>query len=149
MNTEQTKARRGCPVNDGRRGAYAGWALTHHPNASRLSLRNFAGYAAGDAAHSFVFILQAMFLLIYYTDVLGLEPGPVAAIIFGVRLWSSASDLIARRLVDLTRTRCGRFHPWLVGASVPMLLTGVALVFLRYPLNETQHLAIVKDLGRV
>ena len=101
--------------------------MTDHPDASRLSLRNYAGYAAGDAAHSFVFILQAMFLLIFYTDVLGLEPGPVAAIIFGVRLWSAVSDLIAGRLVDLTRTRWGRFHPWLVGASVPMLLTGVAL----------------------
>ena len=93
----------------------------------RLTLRNYAGYAAGDMANSFVFALQAMFLLIFYTDVLGLEPGPVAAIVFGVRLFSSLSDLIAGRLVDLTRTRWGRFHPWLLGATPPMLLTGVAL----------------------
>lgn len=92
-----------------------------------LTLRNYAGYAAGDMANSFMFALQAMFLLIFYTDALSLEPAPVAAIIFGVRLWSSVSDLIAGRLVDLTRTRWGRFHPWLVVASIPMLLTGVAL----------------------
>lgn len=101
--------------------------MTNSPPAPRLALRNYAGYAAGDMAHSFVFALQAMFLLIFYTDALGLEPGPVAAIVFGVRLWSSVSDLVAGRLVDLTRTRWGRFHPWLVGASLPMLLTGVAL----------------------
>lgn len=92
-----------------------------------LTLRNYAGYAAGDAANSFMFMLQAMFLMIFYTDVHGLEPAPVAALVLGVRLWSAVTDLVAGRLVDLTRTRWGRFHPWLVGASAPMLLTGVAL----------------------
>ena len=92
-----------------------------------LTLRNYAGYAAGDAANSFMFILQTMFLLIFYTDVLGLDPAPVAALVFAVRLWTAGTDLVAGRLVDLTRTRWGRFHPWLVGASAPMLLTGVAL----------------------
>lgn len=92
-----------------------------------MTLRNYLGYAAGDAANSFMFILQTMFLLIFYTDVLGLEPAPIAALVFGVRLWSAATDLVAGRLVDMTRTRWGRFHPWLLGASLPMLLTGVAL----------------------
>ena len=92
-----------------------------------LTLRNYLGYAGGDAAGSFMFILQAMFLLIFYTDVVGLDPAPVAAILFGVRLWTAVTDLVAGRLVDLTRTRWGRFHPWLVGASIPMLASGVAL----------------------
>ena len=94
---------------------------------TRLTARNYAGYAVGDAANSFMFILQMMFLLIFYTDVLGLDPAPVAALIFAVRLWTAVTDLVAGRLVDLTRTRWGRFHPWLLGASAPMLLTGVAL----------------------
>lgn len=92
-----------------------------------LTLRNYIGYASGDAAGSFMFMLQAMFLLIFYTDVIGLDPAPVAAVLFGVRLWTAVTDLVAGRLVDLTRTRWGRFHPWLVVASIPMLASGVAL----------------------
>lgn len=92
-----------------------------------LTLRNYLGYACGDAAGSFTFILQVMFLLIFYTDVVGLDPAPVAGVLFGVRLWTAVTDLVAGRLVDLTRTRWGRFHPWLVVASIPMLASGVAL----------------------
>ena len=101
--------------------------MTNATDRPRLGLRNYAGYAAGDMVNSFAFALQAMFLLIYYTDAVGLAPVPVAGIIFGVRLWSAVSDLIAGRLIDVTRSRWGRFHPWLVGGSLPMLLTGVAL----------------------
>ena len=101
--------------------------MTNATDRPRLGLRNYAGYAAGDMVNSFAFALQAMFLLIYYTDAVGLAPVPVAGIIFGVRLWSAVSDLIAGRLIDVTRSRWGRFHPWLVGGSIPMLLTGVAL----------------------
>lgn len=105
----------------------AGQEVTQGVRAAPLRLRNYAGYAAGDAANSFMFILQTMFLLIFYTDVLGLPPAPIAALVFSVRLWTAVTDLVAGRLVDLTRTRWGRFHPWLVGASTPMLLSGVAL----------------------
>jgi glucuronide carrier protein len=39
----------------------------------KLTLRNYLGYAAGDLANNLAFSLQALFLLIYYTNVVGLE----------------------------------------------------------------------------
>ena len=39
----------------------------------KLTLRNYFGYAAGDLANNLAFSLQALFLLIYYTNVVGLE----------------------------------------------------------------------------
>ena len=42
----------------------------------KLNMRNYLGYAAGDLANNLAFSLQALFLLIYYTNVVGLNPGP-------------------------------------------------------------------------
>ena len=37
----------------------------------KLTLRNYIGYASGDLANNLAFSLQALFLLIYYTTVVG------------------------------------------------------------------------------
>ena len=42
----------------------------------KLTLRNYVGYTAGDMANNLAFALQGMFLLIYYTNVVGLNPAP-------------------------------------------------------------------------
>jgi glucuronide carrier protein len=44
-----------------------------------------------------------------------------------VRAWDAFADLADGRLVDLTRTRWGKFRPYLLFASLPLLLSSVAL----------------------
>lgn len=93
----------------------------------RLTVRNYLGYAAGDLANNLAFSLQALFLLIYYTNVVGLHPAPIATMFLVVRAWDAFADLSAGRLVDLTRSRWGKFRPYLLFASLPLLLSSVAL----------------------
>ena len=77
-------------------------------------------------ANNLAFSMLGMFLLIYYTNVVGLDPAGVAVVLLGVRILGAFSDLVAGRLVDLTNTRWGRFRPYLVFASPPLLLMSVA-----------------------
>ena len=77
-------------------------------------------------ANNLAFSMQGMFLLIYFTNVVGLDPAGVAVVLLGVRILGAFSDLVAGRLVDLTNTRWGRFRPYLVFASPPLLLMSVA-----------------------
>ena len=93
----------------------------------KLTLRNYVGYTAGDMANNLAFALQSMFLLIYYTNVVGLDPAPIATMFLVVRVWDAFADLVAGRLVDLTRSRWGKFRPYLLFASLPLLLSSVAL----------------------
>ena len=93
----------------------------------KLTLRNYLGYAAGDLANNLAFSLQALFLLIYYTNVVGLNPAPIATMFLVVRVWDAFADLAAGRLVDITRSRWGKFRPYLLFASLPLLLSSVAL----------------------
>jgi glucuronide carrier protein len=93
----------------------------------KLTLRNYLGYAAGDLANNLAFSLQALFLLIYYTNVVGLNPAPIATMFLVVRAWDAFADLAAGRLVDITNSRWGKFRPYLLFASLPLLLSSVAL----------------------
>jgi len=77
-------------------------------------------------ANNLAFSMQGMFLLIYYTNVVGLDPAGVGVVLLLVRILGAFTDLIAGRMVDLTDTRWGRFRPYLVFASPPLLLMSVA-----------------------
>ena len=93
----------------------------------KLTVRNYFGYAAGDLANNLAFSLQALFLLIYYTNVVGLNPAAIATMFLVVRAWDAFADLAAGRLVDITRSRWGKFRPYLLFASLPLLLSSIAL----------------------
>lgn len=91
----------------------------------KLTLRNYIGYAAGDAANNLSFSMVTTFLTLYYTDVLGAEAAAIATLIFVVRFWDALADLFAGQLVDRTQTRWGKFRPYFLFGSVPLLLSSV------------------------
>jgi glucuronide carrier protein len=87
----------------------------------------YLGYAAGDAANNLTFSMVSAFLLIYYTDVAGISAATAGTLFLVVRIWGGVTDLIAGRRVDETSTRWGKFRPYLLFGSVPLLLLLVAL----------------------
>jgi glucuronide carrier protein len=91
-----------------------------------LRLRNYIGYASGDAANNLAFSMSSMFLLIYYTDVVGISAGAVGTLFLVVRFWDAFADVFAGRLVDKTSTRWGKFRPFILFGSLPLLLLSVA-----------------------
>jgi Na+/melibiose symporter-like transporter len=85
----------------------------------KLSFFEKAAYSGGDAAANFVFMTMILFQLNFYTDVFGLSAGAAAAILLGPRLWDAFFDPIMGILADRTRTRWGRFRPWVLWTSIP------------------------------
>jgi glucuronide carrier protein len=92
-----------------------------------VRLPQFLGYATGDAANNLAFSMSSMFLLIYYTDVVGLEAAAVGTLFLIVRFWDAVADIFAGRVVDRTQTRWGKFRPFLLFGSLPLLLLSVAV----------------------
>jgi glucuronide carrier protein len=80
------------------------------------------GYSAGDAANNLAFSITSFFLLVYYTDVAGLSAAAVGTMFLVVRLWDAFADVFAGRVVDRTQTRWGKFRPFLLFGSLPLLL---------------------------
>jgi glucuronide carrier protein len=92
-----------------------------------LRLPQYLGYGAGDAANNLTFSMSSMFLLLYYTDVVGIAATTVGTLFLVVRVFDGFADLFAGRVVDHTNTRWGRFRPYLIVAAIPLLLLNVAV----------------------
>jgi glucuronide carrier protein len=93
----------------------------------RLRARQYLGYAGGDAANNLTFSMASAFLLIYYTDVAGIGAGAAGTLFLLVRILGGFTDLFAGRAVDRTSTRWGKFRPYLLFGSLPLLALFVAL----------------------
>ena len=93
----------------------------------RLGMLQYLGYGVGDAANNLTFAMISSFLLIYYTDVAFIPAAVVGTLFLVVRIWGGFTDLFAGRKVDQTETRWGRFRPYLLFGSVPLLVLLVAV----------------------
>ena len=101
-------------------------AVPARPATTKLGLAQYAGYASGDAANNLAFSMTSLFLLLYYTDVVGISAAAVGTMFLVVRFWDAFADLFAGRLVDRAQTRWGKFRPFILFGSVPLLLLSVA-----------------------
>jgi glycoside/pentoside/hexuronide:cation symporter, GPH family len=88
-------------------------------DAQRLSIREKIGYSLGDAAANLVFMTMILFQQNFYTDVMGLAAGTAAIIILSARLWDAFFDPVMGVIADRTRSRWGRFRPWILFTALP------------------------------
>ncbi len=88
-------------------------------NSQKLSVVEKAGYSCADAAANFVFMTMILFQLNFYTDTFGLSASAAAAILLWPRLWDALFDPIMGVLADRTKSRWGRFRPWILWTAIP------------------------------
>ena len=94
----------------------------------KLGLRQYSGYAAGDAANNLAFSMAGSFLLLYYTNVVGLEAAPLGTMFLLIRFWDALADLGVGRAVDGKQPgRLGKFRPFILYFSLPLLLSSMAI----------------------
>ena len=75
-------------------------ATAQTPTATRarpLSLVQYLGYASGDAGNNLAFSMTSLFLLLYYTDVVGIAATTVGTLFLVVRVFDGFADLFAGR----------------------------------------------------
>ena len=94
------------------------------PARDGLSLREYVGYALGDTASNLFFQTFNIFITYYYVDVWGILPGAIATMMFCVRLWDAVNDPLMGLIADRTRTRWGKFRPYLLWMAVPYGICG-------------------------
>ncbi len=85
----------------------------------KLSFFEKVGYSGGDAAANFVFMTMILFQTNFYTDVFGLSAGAAAAILLWPKLWDACFDPLMGVLADRTKTRWGKFRPWVIWTALP------------------------------
>lgn len=101
-------------------------SFTVEAGTTRLRLPHYLGYASGDAANNLAFSMTSLFLLVYYTDVVGLSAAAAGTLFLLIRIWDAFADVFAGRVVDATMTRWGKFRPFFLFGAVPLMLLSVA-----------------------
>lgn len=96
--------------------------------SQQLPWRTIIGYSLGDVANNIAFAMGALFLLSYYTDVAGVGAAAAGTMLLVVRVFDAFADIAAGRVVDSVNTRWGKFRPFLLFATPPLMLFSV-LVF--------------------
>jgi GPH family glycoside/pentoside/hexuronide:cation symporter len=101
----------------------------------RLPFFEKAGYALGDTASNFFWKTFEGFLLLFYTDVFGISAAQAGTMFLVTRLWDAVNDPLMGILADRTKTRWGRFRPYLLWLALPVAAGGV-LCFTTPDLSE-------------
>ena len=93
--------------------------------STRLPWREKLGYGIGDFGFNLYWANISAFLLIFYTDVVGLAAGAVGTMLLATKLLDAVTDPLMGAMADRTRTRWGRFRPYLLYGAVPLAFAGV------------------------
>lgn len=99
---------------------------------AQLSTPQRLGYGIGDFGFNLFFTTASLYLLFYYTDVLGLAPDTAGWVFAVALIWDALFDPVMGYVANRTRTRWGRYRPYLLFGGLP-LAASWALLFL--PVN--------------
>ena len=83
------------------------------------------GFGAGDFAQNLVYPAAAMYLLFFYTDVLGIAPSAAAAIFLVAQIVDFVWNPFAGAFIDSRSPRLGKYRTWLLAAGLPLAALAV------------------------
>lgn len=92
-------------------------------DSCKVSVREKIAYAMGDASANIAWRGVAAFLFIVYTDVFGLDPAAVGTLMLVARLGDGISDVAMGVVADRTKTRWGKYRPWMLWSALPLGVT--------------------------
>ena len=93
----------------------------------KLTLKTRIGYGIGDIAICLYWSGMGLYLLYFYTDVVGISPS-LAGLIYGIgMLWDAVTDPFMGYVAERTRTKWGVYRPYLLFGNVPLALSFVLL----------------------
>lgn len=92
----------------------------------KLSWLQRIGFGSGDLAQNLIYQTISMYLLMFYTNVYGLDPSAAAFMFLIVRVVDVIWDPVVGTYVDKHNPRFGKYRSYLLLAGVP--LTGFAIL---------------------
>ena len=95
---------------------------------TKLSLKSKISYGLGAVGKDMVYMLSASYVLYYFQDVLGVSAVAMGVILLAARIFDAFNDPIMGVIVARTKTRWGKFRPWLLIGT----LTNAVILFLMF-----------------
>ncbi len=84
----------------------------------KLTKKEKASYGLGAVGKDMAYMLSASYVLYYYQDVMGVDAMAMGVLLLVARIFDALNDPIMGVIVAKTKTRWGRFRPWLLIGTV-------------------------------
>lgn len=94
----------------------------------RVRLGEKLGYGVGDLAAGLILPFFGYYLLYYFVALGGLAPSAIALMLLLTKIIDAFTDPMMGIVADRTRTRWGRYRPYLLFAPIPLALS-LSLIF--------------------
>ncbi len=92
-----------------------------------MKLSEKIGYGFGDMSSSMFWKLFSYFLPFFYSNVFGLSLADAGVLMLVTRVWDAVSDPMMGIIADRTKTRWGKYRPYLLFFAIPFAVCGVLL----------------------
>ncbi|MBQ9614004.1 MAG: MFS transporter, partial [Lachnospiraceae bacterium] len=83
-----------------------------------LTGKQKAAFGIGAVGKDMVYALSSSYIMYYYQDIIGLSASFVGLILMIARVFDAINDPFMGILVAKTRTKWGKFRPWLISGTV-------------------------------
>lgn len=84
----------------------------------KLSWATKIGYGTGTIGKGLSYALASTFLSVYFLNVLHIDAGYLAVLFFLAKIWDGINDILMGTIIDNTKSRFGKFRPWIVAGAV-------------------------------
>ncbi len=85
------------------------------------------GYGFGDMASSMFWKIFSYYLPIFYSNIFGLSLIDAGVLVLVTRIWDAVSDPMMGIVADRTKTRWGKYRPYLLWIAAPFSICGIML----------------------
>ncbi|WP_194793311.1 MFS transporter [Raineyella fluvialis] len=102
----------------------------------KLSFGTKLSYGLGDFASQLMWTLASSYLVLFYTDNVGLAAASVGVLMLVARVADAVFDPMLGAFAERHPTKYGRFRPWLLFGA-PILAVSVILTFMTVPGGHT------------
>jgi sugar (glycoside-pentoside-hexuronide) transporter len=92
-----------------------------------LKLWQIAAYGSGDFGFALVIHMTGLYLLYFYTDVYGIPAAAAGTIFLIARFWDAVNDPLMGYISDRTRSRWGKYRPYLLFGALPLAVLNTLL----------------------
>ena len=93
----------------------------------KVTAKEKYSYGIGAFGKDMVYAIVATYLMIFFTDEVGISSVFVGSLFFFARFWDAINDPVMGLIVDNTKTKWGKFRPWIF---IGTIINAVVLVFL-------------------
>ena len=91
----------------------------------KLSVLEKLGYSLGDLAANLIFQTLMTFILFFYTNIYKIPAATASFILLVGGVFGAFFNVVMGAIADRTRTRWGKFRPWILWTSIPFGLIAI------------------------